>query len=72
MTAEREKPDNDFGWEINVGGPPRWWTVTWVAEELRGKVQRNGQAIADLWPEAIRRSAQAKAEATARDREAEP
>ena len=72
MAAESEKQDNNYGWHINLGGPPRWWTVTWVADELRGKIQRNGQAIADPWPEAFRRSGQAKAEAAKEDREAEP
>jgi hypothetical protein len=72
VAAQSEKQDNNYGWDINLGGPPRWWTVTWVADELRGKIQRNGQVIADLWPEAVRRSAQAKAEAPARDLEAEP
>ena len=73
MAAENEKHENNYGWDINLGGPPRWWTVTWVAEELRGKIQRNGQVIADLWPEAVRRSAgPAEAHATGEDREAEP
>jgi len=71
MPAESEKQDNNYGWEINLGGPPSWWTVTWVADELRGKIQRNGQAIADLWPEVVRRGAQAETEPTERDREAE-
>jgi len=34
--AESEKQDNNYGWDINLGGPSRWWTVTWVACELRG------------------------------------
>ena len=72
MADEREQQDTNYGWDINLGGPPKWWTVTWVAEELRGKIDRNGRAIADLWPEAVRRSAHARAEAAVEDLEAEP
>jgi len=26
VLAERETQDNNFGWDINLGGALRWWT----------------------------------------------
>jgi anti-sigma regulatory factor (Ser/Thr protein kinase) len=55
------------GHEYNLGGPPKWVAVTWVNPQLRGRVQRDGTTLNDVWPASMRRDIEPQA-----DREAEP
>jgi serine/threonine-protein kinase RsbW len=54
-------------YEYNLGGPPKWVAVTWVNPQLRGRVQRDGTTLNDIWPASMRRDIEHQA-----DREAEP
>lgn len=70
QVVETRGPRMVDGYVINYGGPPSWWCVVQINEALRGRTQPNGVPIADMWPEELHRSWDARREAA--DREAEP
>lgn len=48
-----------------------WVAVVWVNPDLVGRIQRDGTPVRDMWPEAMKRAAEAQPDRQA-DREAEP
>jgi hypothetical protein len=51
---------------------PEWVIVTWVNEELRDRIQRNGAALADLSRAAKKQVLEPVTDPQLEDREAEP
>lgn len=69
MSEQRKRDDADRQ-ERSLYQPGRV-AVIWVNPDLIGRVQRDGTPVADMWPAAMKRAAEAQPEREA-DREAEP
>jgi hypothetical protein len=52
--------------------PPTWAVVTWVNEQLRDRIQRNGPALAEILQAGDRQLPERSADPQPEDREAEP
>ena len=43
-----EQAQNDDADPLPGTRPPQYVVVTWISEQLRGRVQRNGAALSDI------------------------
>jgi hypothetical protein len=41
-----QQPPKDDDGHPPTGRPPEWVVVTWVSEQLRDRIQRNGRSLA--------------------------
>ena len=42
-----QQPPKDDDGHPPTGRPPEWVVVTWVSEQLRDRIQRNGRSLAE-------------------------
>lgn len=64
--------DKDAGHPLAGYRSPAWVIVTWVNEELRDRIQRNGAALADMTQATNKQIPDPAADPQLEDREAEP
>jgi hypothetical protein len=72
MTDMRQPRDKDAGHPLAGYRPPEWVIVTWVNEELRDRIKRNGAALADMTQATNKQISEPLTDPQLEDREAEP
>ena len=64
--------NDDAGHPLAGYRPPEWVIVTWVNEELRDRIKRNGAALADISQLTNKQNPEPVTDPQLEDREAEP
>ena len=67
-----EQAQNDDADPLPGTRPPQYVVVTWMSEQLRGKLQRNGAALSDILRPRPEYLPIAATDPQLEDREAEP
>ena len=70
--TEMKQPQNKDADPAPGTRPPEWVVVTWVNEQLRGRLQRNAAALDDVHRAAKQRMPERVVDPQLEDREAEP
>jgi anti-sigma regulatory factor (Ser/Thr protein kinase) len=72
MTDMKQPQNEDADHPLAGYRPPTWAVVTWVNEQLRDRIQRNGPALAEILQAGDRQLPERSADPQPEDREAEP
>jgi len=71
--TDMKQPENDNADHPLAGyRPPEYVIVTWVNEQLRDRIQRNGASLAEIHQARDRQGSALAADPRLEDREAEP
>jgi len=72
MTDMKQPQTEDADHPLAGYRPPTWVVVTWVNEQLRDRIQRNGAALAEIHQARDRQASAPATDPRLEDREAEP